>query len=173
MRRTCSGFRAVLRRLTRGDVGLADELAQEAFLRAYQALPEFRAEARFRTWLYRIAYHQFLQHQRRGALPPTGVAADVEEPSTVDDGLSASVALGLDLQRALEALSEPERVAIAHCYFADLSHADAAEVLGWPLGSVKTHLARGKDKLRIALAAWAPPAVPMKQERQEQEERVA
>ena len=57
--------RAVLRKLTHGQHALADELAQDCFLNAWQSLPSFRAEARFSTWLHRIAYLEFLQHQRR------------------------------------------------------------------------------------------------------------
>jgi RNA polymerase sigma-70 factor (ECF subfamily) len=62
----------------------------------------------------------------------------------------------LDLERALAALSEGERAAIVQCYYNDLSHEEAAFVLGMPVGTVKTHVLRGKQKLKAALAAWAP-----------------
>ena len=62
----------------------------------------------------------------------------------------------LDLERALAALSEGERAAIVQCYYNDLSHEEAAFVLGMPVGTVKTHVQRGKRKLKAALAAWAP-----------------
>jgi RNA polymerase sigma-70 factor (ECF subfamily) len=62
----------------------------------------------------------------------------------------------LDLERALAALSEGERAAIVQCYYNDLSHEEAAFVLGMPVGTVKTHVLRGKQKLKTALAAWAP-----------------
>jgi RNA polymerase sigma-70 factor (ECF subfamily) len=78
--------------------------------------------------------------------------------------LSDSVALSLDLERALALLSAAEHDAIVHCYFADLSHAQAAEIMGWPLGTLKTHVLRAKIKLKAALSAWAPEA---------KEERVA
>lgn len=64
----------------------------------------------------------------------------------------------IDVNRALAALPEAERVALIHCFQLDLSHAEAAEVLGWPLGTLKSHVARGKARLRATLAAWQPRA---------------
>ena len=163
--------RTVLRRLTGGHQAWADELAQETFLQAYQALPGFRAEARWQTWLYRIAYNVFLQQRRRGAqqiamrsdgletdpVDAVDMSGDMNAGAVGDDNTaSLSMERRLDLQRALAALSEDERAAIVHCYFADLSHGDAAEVLGWPLGTVKTHVLRAKAKLKVSLAAWKP-----------------
>jgi len=159
LRRHQSGIRGLLRRLTQGDVALADELAQECFLSAYQAMAGFRGEARVKTWLYRIAYNGFLQQRRRLAARPVTQALDEElrdEHLAAPDQMAHEVALSVDMQNALRVLSEPERDAIACCYQADLSHAEAAEMLGWPLGTVKTHVLRAKAKLRVALAAWAP-----------------
>lgn len=154
--------RAVLCRLTGGHQALADELAQDTFLRAYHALAEFRGESRFRTWLYRIAYNVFLQHHRRGSQRLEALRQSVEEDDDEtlhgsDGGAqSAGLELNLDLQHALDQLSDDEREAIIHCYFADLSHSEAAEVLGWPLGTVKTHVLRAKAKLKTSLHAWSP-----------------
>ncbi|AIY43358.1 RNA polymerase sigma-70 factor [Collimonas arenae] len=161
--------RALLRRLTRGDAGWADELAQEAFLRAYQNLANFRGEACFRTWLIRIATHVFLEQRRRGdaqlqartqALDEESderqSSADVLAQANAALSLSHTVALSLDVQRALDVLSEPERQAIVQCYWGDLSHAEAAQALGCPLGTLKTHLLRGRAKLETALLAWDP-----------------
>ncbi|WP_428503306.1 RNA polymerase sigma factor [Roseateles sp.] len=165
LRRHQGMVRALLRRLTRGDAARADELAQEAFLQAYRALPAFRGEARFRSWLYRIACNCFLQQQRLGA----SELAQRSESLAEDDGawepaagaqaeLPQQVALRLDLGRALARLSAPEQEAIVHCYLAELSHSEAAALLGWPLGTLKTHLLRGKIKLKEFLQAWAPHA---------------
>ena len=63
-------------------------------------------------------------------------------------------ALRLDVARALAQLSEEQRVAIVHCYHLDLSHDEAAAVLGLPLGTLKSHVARGKARLKELLAAW-------------------
>lgn len=160
LRRHQGAVRAVLRRLTRGDAALADELAQECFLRAYQAMSGFRGEARVRTWLIRIACNLFLQQRRSADGRGQALTEPLQETQEVASDASAlgrQVALGLDMARALARLSEAERDAIVHCYYADLSHAEAAAALGWPLGTLKTHLLRGKAKLREALAAWQPP----------------
>jgi RNA polymerase sigma-70 factor (ECF subfamily) len=66
------------------------------------------------------------------------------------------VALKMDLERAMAALSEGERAAIVQCYHNDLTHEEAAYVLGMPVGTVKTHVLRAKQKLKLAMAAWAP-----------------
>ena len=64
--------------------------------------------------------------------------------------------LSLDMERALAVLSDGERAAIVQCYHNDLSHEEAAQVLNCPVGTVKTHILRAKQKLKSRLAAWAP-----------------
>jgi RNA polymerase sigma-70 factor (ECF subfamily) len=165
VRRHQGRVRALLRRLTRGRSELADELAQEAFLQAWRALPAFRGEAGFATWLYRLAVNEYLQGQRRGdaRLQACTDALDADREAA-DCALAAGDApeegLALDLRRALARLPEAEHQAIALCDLAGLSHGEAADWLGCPLGTVKSHVARGRARLREALAAWAP-AAPM------------
>jgi RNA polymerase sigma-70 factor (ECF subfamily) len=165
VRRYQSAVRATLRRLTAGNHALADDLAQETFLLAYRNLKTFRQEARFSTWLYRIATNAFLAdaRKRKEVLLGDTVAtvADDDEQGTPQTGNSGSdhtrsANLRMDLERALAVLSDGERAAIVQCYHNDLSHEEAAYVLNCPLGTVKTHLLRGKLKLRAQLAAWAP-----------------
>ena len=159
VRRHQSTVRSTLRRLTGGNVAQADDLAQETFLLAYRNLKSFRQEAKFSTWLYRIAYNVFLADARRikelqmpedddEALP----AADSATPSSV----SHQAALSIDLDRAMRVLSDAERAAIVQCYHNDLSHEEAAVVLGCPVGTVKTHILRAKQKLKTRLGAWKP-----------------
>ena len=64
--------------------------------------------------------------------------------------------LGRDVERALQALTEIQRLAVVHCFHLDLSHAEAAQVLGLPLGTLKSHLDRAKTRLRELLGAWNP-----------------
>lgn len=139
-------------RATYGGDALADDLAQDVFVRAWQQLRAFRGEARFATWLYRIAYCRYLEHVRsvRGL---TGIEVHVDA-SEVEGECPHDGAQRIDVERALALLPDAERVAIVHCHWLDLSHQETADVLGWPLGTVKSHIARGKAKLRIALAAW-------------------
>jgi RNA polymerase sigma factor (sigma-70 family) len=154
-----SSVRATLRKLTNGNHALADDLAQETFLLAYRNLKSFRQEARFSTWLYRIAYNAFLGEARKlKELPLPDDAEALAAPADAAERhhVARGAALSIDLQRAMHVLSEAERAAIVQCYHNDLTHEEAAVVLGCPVGTVKTHILRAKEKLKARLGAWAP-----------------
>jgi RNA polymerase sigma-70 factor (ECF subfamily) len=160
VRRHQSAVRATLRKLVGGNTALADDLSQETFLLAYRKLKQFRQEARFSTWLYRIAYNVFLADARRMKELPMPEDSDADEFAQGEEKGGASVsrraALSIDLERAMSVLSDAERAAIVQCYHNDLSHEEAAVVLGCPVGTVKTHILRAKQKLKARLGAWAP-----------------
>jgi RNA polymerase sigma-70 factor (ECF subfamily) len=163
VKRHQSGVRACLRKLTAGNHALADDLGQETFVLAWRNLKSFRQEARFSTWLYRIATNCWLAQARKRREELLGDRdAEVEDgdDDASDDAEGADHAryttMKIDLERAMARLSEAERAAIVQCYHNDLSHEEAAYVLGCPVGTVKTHILRGKQKLKAALAAWAP-----------------
>ena len=158
VRRHQSVVRATLRRLTSGNSALADDLAQETFMLAYRNLKSFRQEARFSTWLYRIAYNAFLANARKmKELPMPEDGDDLPPPGAApSDEVGHSATLAIDLERAMKVLSDAERAAIVQCYHNDLTHEEAAEVLGCPVGTVKTHILRAKEKLKARLGAWAP-----------------
>lgn len=151
LRRHQGMVRAQLRRLLHGDAAAADDLAQETFLLAWRKLDQFRGDARFSTWLYRIAYTCFLQVYRRNALRAgesnEGEAENVPAPAHAMD-------LQLDMERAMRRLSAAEQAVLLHCLQMELSHEETAYVLAMPLGTVKTHAMRGKAKLKTWLAAW-------------------
>lgn len=151
MRRHQGMVRAQLRRLLRGEQARADDLAQETFLLAWRKLDQFRGEARFSTWLHRIAFSCFLQARRRWSLAvecPDNKAADCRAAPR------DPVELRLDVERAMQRLSAPEQHVLLHIVQLGMSHDEAAYVLDMPLGTVKSHAKRGKDKLRRLLAAW-------------------
>jgi RNA polymerase sigma-70 factor (ECF subfamily) len=160
VRRHQSAVRTTLRKLAAGNLALADDLAQETFLHAYRNLKSFRQEARFSTWLYRIACNVFLADARKMKELPLAEDADADSVAPVGTaeavGVSRGVALSIDLERAMRVLSNAERAAIVQCYHNDLTHEEAAEVLGCPVGTVKTHILRAKAKLKARLGAWAP-----------------
>lgn len=166
VRRHQSAVRACLRRLTAGNHALADDLAQETFVLAWRNLKSFRQEARFSTWLYRIATNCWLADARKRKETLLGdrdaaLADGDEDAAETDDGTpdhARGTSLKVDMERALAVLSEAERAAIVQCYHNDLSHEEAAFVLGCPVGTVKTHVHRAKQKLKLALASWAPDA---------------
>jgi RNA polymerase sigma factor (sigma-70 family) len=146
VRRYQSSVRAFARSLTRGDAHLADDVAQETFLKAWLKLGAYRGDARFSAWLFSIAYHEFCRLTRkRGPLPPDEIL--IEEAASEPGGEDARI----DLPSALNRLSEGERAAIVLCYQNGLSNEDAAHVLNCPLGTVKTNILRGKEKLRKLL----------------------
>jgi RNA polymerase sigma factor (sigma-70 family) len=153
VRRHQSSVRGLLRQLTRTDVSLADDLAQETFIRVYKNIRSFRGEARFSTWLYRIAYNCFREDARKRK-ELVGVDEELlqaeRDPQTVDPGLRH------DLMHALNLLPLHERTAVVLCCQNGLSHDEAARVLEIPLGTVKTNVLRGREKLKRTLAAWRP-----------------
>jgi RNA polymerase sigma factor (sigma-70 family) len=148
-----SSVRGLLRHLTRTDVALADDLAQETFLRVYKNLRSFRGEARFSTWLYRIAYNCFREEARKRK---ELVGIDDERLQTEQDPQTVDPALRHDLMYALSLLPLQERSAVLLCCQNGLSHDEAARVLDIPLGTVKTNVLRGREKLKRTLTAWGP-----------------
>lgn len=169
VKRHQSSVRACLRKLTVGNQALADDLAQDTFVLAWRNLRSFRQEARFSTWLYRIATNCWLAHVRKRREELLGDRDEdlSDDGAEADDAAQASEAdhaagttMKLDLERAMATLSDAERAAIVQCYHNDLSHEEAAYVLGCPVGTVKTHVLRGKQKLKRVLAAWGPEGSP-------------
>ncbi len=149
-----SAVRRFLRHLTAGDAALADDLAQETFVQAYRGLARFRGEASFSSWLLGIAHNHWRNARRRAR--HAAWLAENETAGDVAPSPAPAADLKHDLALALRALSADEQTAVHLCYQQGLSHSEIARVLDWPLGTVKTHLARGKEKLRHFLAAWNP-----------------
>ena len=141
-----SKVRGFLRRLTRGDAALADDLAQETFLEAYRKLAQYRGEGSFSSWLCGIAWSRFLMDRRKRKEEPLD---EMDEQAGADPA-PASIAR-LDLERAMARLSAEERAALTLCYALGHSHGEAAEILSLPLGTVKSHVLRGREKLKALL----------------------
>jgi RNA polymerase sigma-70 factor (ECF subfamily) len=147
VRRHQAAVRALLRRLACGDQALADDLAQETFLRAYHALPTWRGGGKLVSWLYAIAHRAFLSHARS---PAARAHDDLDEPRA-EVGPGAVVDARHDLERALRVLGPDERAALALTYAEDMTHEEAARVLDLPLGTLKTRVRDAKEKLRREL----------------------
>ena len=147
VRRYQSPVRAFLGRMTH-DAAAADDLAQQTFLRVWRKLHTFRGGARFSTWLFAIAFNELRSACRRKKelLVEDAGLADTEEAAT-----EPNPSLRMDLNEALASLSAAERAAIVLCCQNGLSHEEAAQVLDSPLGTVKTNIQRGKEKLRRRL----------------------
>jgi RNA polymerase sigma factor (sigma-70 family) len=144
VRRHQSAVRNFLRRLARNDIERANDLAQETFIKTYQALHSYRSAARFSTWLFRIAYHTFLNDQR-GRQSEDEFSED-QHGSAGDP--TAAMAVQLDVDRALERLPLRQRAVFDLHYKKGMTHSEIAAALELPIGTVKSDLLRGHDKLR-------------------------
>ncbi|HEX4179822.1 MAG TPA: sigma-70 family RNA polymerase sigma factor [Caulobacteraceae bacterium] len=145
VRRHSSAVRGLLRRLG-ADAALADDLAQDAFLAAFEQIAEFRAEGTFQAWVKRIAARLYLRRWRRDKR--MDLMAETPEP----DMRPVDESRRIDLDAALNTLSAAERLCVSLCYGGGFSHAEVADALNAPLGTVKSHVKRGLDKLRDRLA---------------------
>ena len=149
VRRHGSAVRGLLRRMG-ADPALADDLAQDAFLAAFEQIADFRGDGTFQAWVKRIAARLCVKRWRRDSR--LDLMAEPPDPD-VDPGFGQSGAADrLDLDEALRSLGPAERVCVSLCYGGGLSHAEAALALNAPLGTVKSHVKRGLDKLRARMA---------------------
>jgi RNA polymerase sigma factor (sigma-70 family) len=140
VRRRQSTLRGMLRRLC-GDATLADDLAQETFVQAWRTLAQLRNAGAFGGWLKQVAVRVWLQHARRGKLA-------LETLEEAEDAAVPEFEGRLDLERALERLNPPQRLCVVLSYGEGLSHGEIADSTGWPLGTVKSHVARGGARLK-------------------------
>jgi len=137
--------RRFLSRLTRGDG--ADDLAQETFLKAWRMAGTWRGEGSYRGWLMRIAWTQFLgAHRARGRSDARDQAVYESDTPARHDAEGA-----IDLDRALADLDERERAAALLCFGEGCSHSEAAEIMGVPLGTLKSIVARARTALAARL----------------------
>lgn len=140
------------------DRGTAEDLAQDAFGKAFQALPEFRGEASARTWLLTIARHRCLDHLRRSARQPwsLGREDDVREPLVADTEealVSDLMARRADIREGLAVLSESERAMVLLRFAHGLSFDEIAESFGVKSGAVRMRVGRALTKMRDAIEA--------------------
>ena len=142
-----AGLRRFILNLTMGDAALSDDIAQETFLKAYLAIRSFKGIASFKTWLYRIAYNEFITFKRRYV--ETNAIEDTP-PVIGSDTLPQSDAK-MDLQVCLNALNDSERTIVHLFYIEDLPIKKVCEITGYPEGTVKSYLSRARTKMAEAL----------------------
>lgn len=143
VRRRQGAIRRLMHQLS-GDQAVADDFAQEAFLRAWQKLRTLRAPGAFGGWLRQIAVNVFLQHIRRTGLETQG---SVEAESYSLDH-TADPSARIDLQKALGGLKPVERLCVVLSHGERMSHGEICSATGLPLGTVKSHISRGSERLR-------------------------
>jgi len=125
--------------LTCGDSELSDDLAQDTFIKAYTNIANFKNLSSFSTWLYRIAYNVFYDYIR---------SREVDAANSTEQ---VNVGEQMDVYQSLRTLKEIERTCITLFYMEDVSIDKIAGITGCPVGTVKSHLSRAKDKLAIYL----------------------
>ena len=151
VRRHQSKLRYSLRQLCNWDDALADDLAQETFLQAFQKLHTFRAEAKFSSWLYRIAYNQFLQMVRKKKLDTEELG---EEPPEQEQSSHESAGLHKALANAMAKLGHEARSVMHLLLHQQCTQQEISDIMGLPLGTVKTHINRSRPILQTQLSAW-------------------
>lgn len=134
-----------------GDRELALDLAQETFLKAFAALAGFRSGASLGPGLFKIAHNLFLDHVRKRHPESLDAWLDVGVEPGAPDAAIAALGEDVDLPATLAQLPLPWRQAIALRYEADMAYEAIAETLDVPVGTVKTWLFRGRDRLRTIL----------------------
>ena len=132
----------------------ADEAAQEAFVAAWRALPNFRGDAKFSTWLYRLTTNAAIdvmrrekRHQTVGDGEMVDLADDADSPQETVERTEQQEAV----QKALSTLSEEYREVLLLRYMEELDYAEIAEVLQLPSGTVKSRINRGRQALKAIL----------------------
>jgi RNA polymerase sigma-70 factor (ECF subfamily) len=142
-------LRDLLRRLC-GDHALADDLAQQALVFAWRRLGQLADADAFGGWLRRIAVNVWLDETRRGGPRLEQAEAWLDAPDPAPSPERAALN-GLELERALATLKPEERLCVALAHGEGLTHPEIAETTGLPLGTVKSHVLRGSEKLRRKL----------------------
>lgn len=139
-----SPIRRFFLNLTAGDGPLSDDLAQETFIKAYLNIKAFKGLSGFSTWLYRIAYNVYYDSTRAQKH-----YADINEYEidTIHQTQNQFSAEKVDIYKALKLLRKEEQTAVLLFYMEDKTHPEIAKIMNCPLGTVKTYILKGKEKL--------------------------
>lgn len=141
-------LRRFLTALCCGDSALADDIAQETYMKAYMSADGFRGDARFSSWVYRIAYNTFVSY-RRSHRPATDVseAAAVASDDSADSGFRYQ-----PLYAALDRLNERERTAVLLFYIEGYTIKEISAIVDASEDAVKQHLSRARKHLKTLLS---------------------
>lgn len=148
VRKYQSPIRRFFLNLTCGDSELSDDLAQDAFIKAYTNISSFKNLSSFSTWLYRIAYNVFYDYIRSRK---ETADLDTREVDVMMQTEQENVGQQMDIYQSLKMLKEMERTCLTLFYMEDLGIDKIAGITGLPAGTVKSHLSRGKEKLAMYL----------------------
>jgi len=145
-----SDLRGFLMRLTKGNGALADDLAQETFLEAWRKIGQY-GKGSFFGWLCAIAWSRFLMEARKRKWEALDEVPEMAD--NAPDPERASL-VRHDLESAMAELSAPQRAALTLCFALGLSNEEAAVAMNLPLGTLKSHVNRGREKLSLLMGEW-------------------
>ena len=140
------------------DPELALDITQDAFIKAYRALPRFRGDSAFYTWMYRIAVNTAKNHLAAQRRRPTDVELDLQDPEQYDlhaklketdtpEGVTISNELQEAVERAIAALPEDLRTAIVLRELEGMSYEEIAQTMECPVGTVRSRIFRARDAI--------------------------
>lgn len=143
-----SSIRRFFLNLTMGDAPLSDDLAQETFIKAWLHISSFKGLANFSTWLYRIAYNVYYDAVRSRKSYTDIDTFEIDQLHQTQNDYSPEKA---DVYSALSTLRKEEQTAILLFYMEDRTHPEIAKIMNCPLGTVKTYILKGKEKMNVYL----------------------
>lgn len=139
-----SSIRRFFLNLTVGDTALSDDLAQETFIKVYLNLRSFQGISSFSTWLFRIAYNTFYDSKRAQKYYEDLDVTDFDKKNSISNEYSPEKN---DIFVALKLLKKEEQTAVLLFYMEDKTQKEIAKIMDIPLGTVKTYLMKGKEKM--------------------------
>lgn len=148
VRRRQTWIRNLMRRCS-GDASLADDLAQQVFMQAWRKVKHIREPDRFGPWLKKLAINEWLQHRRK-----SDALRDAEGEEAIALSQNDKTSIALDLDSAMASLPAPVSLCIALSYHERLTHDEISALTGIQLGTVKSHIRRGSERLRELLSAY-------------------
>ena len=151
IKRRQAWIRNLMRRCC-GNADLADDLSQQVFMQAWRAIDQLVDAGRFAPWLKRLAINTWLQHKRRN-----DPLESADEHSETDKAHRDTPGIAMDLDHALGALPEDVRLCVVLSYHERMTHDEIEAFTGLPLGTVKSHIRRGTQKLQEMLSAYLEP----------------
>jgi len=151
VQRRQSSIRNLMRRFC-GDHSLADDLAQQVFVKLWLNIRRLKKPSAFGAWLRRLAVNVWLQHVRKG-----DALRGARELSGAETAYPERASVGMDLDRALVTLPDAERLCLVLSYHEGLTHPEIAELTQLPLGTVKSHIRIAAGRLRTALSSYREP----------------
>ncbi len=143
VKRYQSAIRQFLRRLSAGDYALADDIAQDTFILAFEKIHTFKGVGSFNNWLHKLAYHRFLKVIKTGAHRFETACDESWQMLECKDAVEADILA----ERLMQQLDVKERLVITLNCSEGLSHSEIVEITGIPLGTVKSLILRSKQKL--------------------------